>query len=82
MTALHPGQPVQRCPRCHEDRAPRIFHTIDGTTPALAERTFAAIGVPPWDVVTARSGLKQRFYEFQGDRQSVLGELDASATPT
>jgi adenylyltransferase/sulfurtransferase len=83
FTSLGKVTEVQgRCPRCHEDRAPRIFHTIDGTSPALAERTFAAIGVPPWDVVTARSGLKQRFYEFQGDRQSVLGELDASETPT
>jgi adenylyltransferase/sulfurtransferase len=64
-----------RCPRCQEHRAPRIFHTIDGSMPGLADRTLAEIGVPPWDVLAGRSGLTQRFYEFQGDREAVLGGL-------
>jgi adenylyltransferase/sulfurtransferase len=64
-----------RCPRCHEHRAPRIFHTLDGKMPGLADRTLAEIGVPAWDILAGRAGLQQRFYEFQGDRPAVLGRL-------
>jgi adenylyltransferase/sulfurtransferase len=64
-----------RCPRCREHRTPRIYHTIDGSERMLAECTLGEIGVPPWDIVGGRAGLEQRFYEFQGDRDAVLGGL-------
>ena len=67
-----------RCPRCGAMRAPNIFHTVDGSEGFLKERTLGDIGVPPWDVVGARSGLRQRFYEFAGDRAAVLGPLDGA----
>jgi adenylyltransferase/sulfurtransferase len=63
-----------RCPRCREHRVPKTFHTIDGREPFL-HRTLGEIGVPPWDVLAGRRGLEQRFYEFAGDRQEVLGPL-------
>ena len=63
-----------RCPRCGEHRVPKMFHTIDGREPFL-DRTLGEIGVPPWDVLAGRRGLEQRFYEFAGDRQEVLGPL-------
>jgi adenylyltransferase/sulfurtransferase len=64
-----------RCPSCGEPRVPKMFHTIDGRESFL-DRTFGEIGVPPWDVLTARVGLQQRHYEFVGDRPRVLGVLD------
>ena len=64
-----------RCPRCGEHRTPRLYHTIDGRERSLADRTLAEIGVPPWDILGGRLGLDQRFYEFEGDRATVLGCL-------
>jgi adenylyltransferase/sulfurtransferase len=64
-----------RCPSCGEQRAPTIYHTIDGRDRDLADRTLGEIGVPAWDVLAGRAGLRQRFYEFQGDREAVLGPL-------
>jgi molybdopterin/thiamine biosynthesis adenylyltransferase len=43
------------CPDCGARRVPRLFHTLDGTEP-FKDRTLAAIGVPPWDVVIGRRG--------------------------
>lgn len=66
-----------RCPRCAGHRVPNTFHTIDGRESFL-DRTLAEIGVPPWDVLAGRRGMEQRYYEFAGDRERVLGSL---ATP-
>jgi hypothetical protein len=63
-----------RCPRCGADRTPLTFHTLDGRETFL-DRTLAEIGVPPWDVLAGRNGIEQRFYEFAGDRDEVLGPL-------
>ena len=67
-----------RCPRCNAHRTPKIYHTIDGRDRALAERTLAEIGVPAWDIIGGRSGMRERFYEFGGDRAAVLGPLGQS----
>jgi adenylyltransferase/sulfurtransferase len=64
-----------RCPRCGEPRTPRLLNTIDGRDAAMLDRTLGAIGVPPWEVLGARAGSQQRYYEFQGDREAVLGAL-------
>jgi adenylyltransferase/sulfurtransferase len=64
-----------RCPRCHEHRTPRIYHTVDGTDLALLDRTLGELGIPPWDILGGRLGLQQRFYELTGDRAGVLGCL-------
>jgi adenylyltransferase/sulfurtransferase len=64
-----------RCPRCGEHRTPKMYHTIDDHMSHLVDSTFAEIGVPAWDIVTGRCGMEQRFYEFQGDREAVLGCL-------
>ncbi|HEV8067490.1 MAG TPA: ThiF family adenylyltransferase [Planctomycetaceae bacterium] len=63
------------CRSCGEPRIPKMFHTIDGRESFL-DRSFAEIGVPPWDILTARVGLRQRHYEFVADRRQVLGVLD------
>jgi adenylyltransferase/sulfurtransferase len=64
-----------RCPRCGGHRTPAMFHTIDGTRPNLLDMTLGALGIPAWDVLAGRAGLAQRFYEFAGDRDEVLGPL-------
>jgi adenylyltransferase/sulfurtransferase len=64
-----------RCPQCGEPRTPKMYHTLDGSDLSLNDRTFAELGVPPWDVLGARLGLAQRFYEFGGDRDMVLGAV-------
>ncbi len=64
-----------RCPRCGEPRTPRLFRTIDGKDSALLDRDLGSIGVPAWDILAGRAGMKQRCYEFQGDREAVLGAL-------
>ena len=65
-----------RCPRCRQHRAPKLFHTIDGSDRTVLDRTLGEIGVPPWDIVAGRAGLDQHYYEFAGDRHDVLGPLD------
>ena len=67
-----------RCPKCGAMRVPNIYHTLDGRDRALADRTLGELGVPAWEVVGARAGLRQRFYEFAGDRADVLGALAQS----
>lgn len=64
-----------RCPQCREPRTPRVFHTLDGREPEMNDRTLGAIGVPAWDVLGGRVGSEMRYYEFAGDRDSVLGNL-------
>lgn len=69
-----------RCPRCREHRVAKIFHTIGGRADCL-DRTLAEIGIPAWDVLAGRSGSDQRFYEFGGDRELVLGAPSQRGLP-
>ncbi len=62
------------CPNCGRRREAMTAFTIDGTQDYL-ERTFAEIGVPPFDIVWARNGGKLVGYEFSGDAADVLGEV-------
>lgn len=61
-----------RCPTCDGQRAPMLYHTLDDACPAL-DVPLAELGVPAWDVVSARAGEQQRWYEFGADRDRVLG---------
>ena len=53
-----------------------MFHSVDGRDLDLLEKTLGEIGIPPWDVLSGRAGMEQRYYEFQGDSSLVLGVLD------
>ncbi|MGO8749841.1 MAG: hypothetical protein ACLQNE_28180, partial [Thermoguttaceae bacterium] len=68
-----------RCPHCGEDRAPNLYHTLSGSE-AFLDRNLGELGIPPWDVLAGRCDLKQRFYEFAGDRASVLGPIASQGT--
>ncbi|MBI3099022.1 MAG: ThiF family adenylyltransferase [Planctomycetes bacterium] len=62
-----------KCPKCAAPRRPEAYHTIEGSEPFL-DRPLAELGVPPFDVVAARSDGRHRAYELGGDRERVLGE--------
>jgi adenylyltransferase/sulfurtransferase len=66
------------CSRCGAPRVPRTYHTLSGTEPFLDE-TLERLGVPAWDVITARVGTRHVHYELAGDAPDVLGPL--AATP-
>jgi molybdopterin/thiamine biosynthesis adenylyltransferase len=68
------GEKSSLCPRCGDRRAPKLYHTLDGTE-GLLDRTLGSLGVPPWDVLAGRRGMHQTFYEFAADRREVLGPL-------
>jgi sulfur-carrier protein adenylyltransferase/sulfurtransferase len=62
------------CPDCSAPRRPEFMHSLDGSE-GLEERTLADIGVPGFDVITARSGMQRVFWELSADASEVLGEL-------
>lgn len=62
------------CPKCGRRREAVTAFTIDGTQDFM-NRTFAEIGVPPFDIVWARNGATLVGYEFSGDAEDVLGEV-------
>ncbi len=65
------------CPQCHaaETAAPRrevvTFYKIRGTE-AFLNRSLAAIGMPPFDIVFARSASRLVGFQIDGDASSVL----------
>jgi adenylyltransferase/sulfurtransferase len=61
------------CPKCGAPCTPNMYHTIGSDGPL--EKTLFELGVPRWDVLAGRNGEEERFYEFDGDRACVLGEL-------
>jgi len=63
------------CPVCsHELRDIQTFFKIKGDEPFI-DRTLASIGVPPFDIIIARSGSRAVGFELTGDAASVLGPL-------
>jgi adenylyltransferase/sulfurtransferase len=62
------------CPDCGKTRVPITLATL-GYDDALDGRSFAELGVPPFDIVTARSGERSISYVFDGDAPAVLGPL-------
>jgi adenylyltransferase/sulfurtransferase len=62
------------CPHCQaEQREVVTFHRIDGSE-AFLDRPLARIGVPPWDIITARAGDRAIGFELAADAPAVLGE--------
>lgn len=62
------------CPQCGRRREAVTAFTIDGTQDFLG-RSFAEIGIPPFDIVWARNGGTLVGYEFSGDAPDVLGDV-------
>ena len=68
------------CPRCGAPRVPHTYHTLSGTEPFLDE-TLERLGVPAWDVISARLGTRHAHYELAGDARDVLGPLASPSRP-
>ena len=62
------------CSQCGEVRRPLSTKSICGTEDFLDLPLFK-LGVPLFDIVTARHGMTTVGFEFAGDAQAVLGEL-------
>jgi len=63
-----------RCPACEQMRELRSLQSVDGSEDFL-NRTLFEMGVPPFDYVAGREGLKQVAFELSGDAGAVLGPL-------
>lgn len=63
------------CKKCREMRAPETISSVeDGQL--KPEMTWGELGVPLFDIITARSEDKEISFLFDGDAKSVLGELN------
>jgi molybdopterin/thiamine biosynthesis adenylyltransferase len=62
------------CSSCGQRRVPETLLTL-GLDETLDRRTVGEIGVPRFDVVTARRGEESVSYLFDGDAVAVLGAL-------
>jgi adenylyltransferase/sulfurtransferase len=62
------------CPHCGRQRRPLSTKAIYGTE-AYIDRPFFDLGVPLFDIVTARRNETFIGFEFSGDARAVLGEL-------
>ncbi|MCO6437290.1 MAG: ThiF family adenylyltransferase [Phycisphaerae bacterium] len=63
-----------RCPHCKEMREVKTISTLYGDEDFL-ELSFRELGVPLFDIITARNGDRRLHIEFGGDRSTVLGAL-------
>jgi adenylyltransferase/sulfurtransferase len=63
------------CPSCGDSRREAVtFHRIRGSESFL-DRTVREIGIPPFDIVIARSATRAVGFEFSSDAAEVLGPL-------
>jgi molybdopterin/thiamine biosynthesis adenylyltransferase len=65
-----------KCPQCGQRRAVITAHAYSGTEP-YGKRTVAEMGLPLFDVFTARSTEREAAYLIAGDGRAVLGALAA-----
>lgn len=63
-----------KCPQCSTMRIPEMLSTL-GYDDSLDDKTFQEIGVPLYDIINVRSGMKSKAYLFGGDKKSLLGNL-------
>lgn len=73
-----PGDPVRRpvellsarsavCPGCGVDRKPRLTHSVSADDEELLALTPADLGLPRFDVITARVGAIRRHFRLEGE---------------
>ena len=62
------------CPKCREMRIPEIMSTIQPNS-KIDNMTFGEIGVPYFDIVTARNASESCSYLFDRDAAKILGPI-------
>jgi molybdopterin/thiamine biosynthesis adenylyltransferase len=61
------------CPNCEGDRSPTLLHSISLEDTQLLSLSPSDLGLPDYDVVTARSGERRRFFQIGlGDPVAAL----------
>jgi len=75
------GSVTESAARCAKDGAIRAVIAIHGYrgTESYGTRSLNTLGLPLWDVFTARSGLREIAYLLAGDAPRVLGPLRGTA---
>ena len=69
-----------KCPACGEMRAVITAHGYSGAEP-FGDRGLDRLGLPLFDVFTARSSERELAYVIAGDEKAVLGQLAQGASP-
>lgn len=59
------------CPNCGTLAVPKLFHALYGDEEFLS-RPFNEIGIPPMEIITARSGLKMIHYQLSSDKKTSI----------
>jgi len=62
------------CPACGLNRQAVRAASVSGSEPFL-DRTLAELGIPGFDIVAGRKGLKRIGYELSADGPALLGKL-------
>lgn len=63
-----------RCPKCQGERSPSLINHVTESS-AYLDKSPAELGLPPWDILTARYGDLSVGLELDGDRELVLGRI-------
>jgi molybdopterin/thiamine biosynthesis adenylyltransferase len=69
-----------KCPACGEMRAVITAHSYSGAEP-FGDRGLDRLGLPLFDVFTARSAERELAYVIAGDEKAVLGQLALGVSP-
>lgn len=68
---------VARCQECNEVMDADLLHSVTGKEDFI-QKTLSEIGLPPYDIVTARKGLEKFVhFVFQKDRARILPGLES-----
>src|SRR5205807_4008788 len=68
-----------KCPACGQMRTVITAHSYTGAE-AFGERTLDRLGLPLFDVFTARSSEREIAYLMAGDQREVLGQMAMGAS--
>ncbi|HUL16545.1 MAG TPA: ThiF family adenylyltransferase [Terriglobales bacterium] len=74
------GYEEGRCPRDRQMRIVQTLHGFSGGEP-FGGRTLDSLGLPLFDIFTARSGESEVGYLIAGDRDRVLGKVAEAGQP-
>ncbi|MBT5379357.1 MAG: ThiF family adenylyltransferase [Opitutae bacterium] len=73
------SEEMATCKDCSKERETQWINGYTGEE-NYGERTLAQVGLPPFDVVTARAEMEEIYYEISGDASRVLGPLPTEQT--
>ena len=63
------------CPKCKKPRFPILTHRFDGSE-EYKNKTLSELGIPYFDVIIGHCGEQRKYFLLDGDRDSILEDLD------